>query len=675
MIEKLPGTVRLGARFHLHGARHEISFVSRANVRFAACEGGKPRNVPAPAFIKLIDDGLVLMVDDNGDPITSTRTRCLERLSDSQLCEMHKRRRYVQEALSAAHPCSKQNLIKTIDRITEQEAKEAEDGKSISATCDVEVEPGQHARPSKAPSTATLARWVKRFVAAARDPLSLVSDSDRRGPRFKRLPEEVEAIIADVISSDYLTTQKASGVQTYCKLVERILAAPRLTSSPDIELPSQRTLLRRIAEIDPYLKTLLRYGRKRADAEFKPAGARSPAIRPMQRVYIDGHLMDVVVIDSRDKKTRYRPRLVALIDDCTRSLVGYNISLLPFCSATALAALKDMCCRDPRLGPGGEAELIIPDNGPDLRSAGLTNLLKRTGMHFEPAEAYDPNGKAILERFFKTVNTQFSHLLPGTTFSSPEDRGDYDSSEKGCLELENVRMLFKQWVDTVYHCGVHGGTQRVPKLHWQELQAAFPVHSYKRQEIDVIARVGYERTISSGRVEVDYLFWKSAVLASWEQSGERDVIVMLDELDYGKAYVHRIGDPANYVQADPVYPEYMRNLTRYEHEASKKLTAVTRSRDLASVGEHTWLLARAQLWNDINRLASAGMKKLKALLQGSPAPGPEPITDEGRERIDPNAGTKTQGTHATSDNSEPDVDASQKARNERVVRSFSTYQR
>jgi putative transposase len=281
MIENLPDTVRLGARFHLHGERHEISFVSRANVRFAACEGGKPRNVPAPAFIKLIANGSVLMVDDNGEPITSTQTRSLERLSDSQLCEMHRRRRYVQEALSAAHPCSKQNLIGAIDRVIKQEAKDAEEGKSTSATSHVKLEPAQYARPSKAPSVATLARWVKRFVAAGRDPLSLVSDSDRRGPRSKRLPDEIEAIIADVISSDYLTPQRPSGIQTYSNLVGKILADPRLASSADIDLPSQRTLLRRIAEIDPHLKTLLRYGRKRADAEFKPAGARLRAIRPV----------------------------------------------------------------------------------------------------------------------------------------------------------------------------------------------------------------------------------------------------------------------------------------------------------------------------------------------------------------------------------------------------------
>ncbi|TCG07188.1 hypothetical protein BZM27_21095 [Paraburkholderia steynii] len=347
----------------------------------------------------------------------------------------------------------------------------------------------------------------------------------------------------------------------------------------------------------------------------------------MEWVFMDGHVMHVLVVDPSDGSILCRPLLVALLDLCTRSLVGYYISLLPFCATTALEAVKDMLCRDPFVEPGGEAELITPDNGKDLRSSAMVNVLRRTGMHFEPAEAYHPNGKAAMERFLSTVSMQFTHNLPGTTFSSAKDRGTYDSEGNAALTLDSVRSLFKQWVDTVYHCALHSETQRIPKLHWLELQKEFPVHHYPRKEIDAIARVPHARVISNGRVEVDYLHWKSHSLASWEQQGDRDVIVLLDDLDLEKACVYRVGDPQGYVFADPCRPAYMRGLSRYEHQEVRSRMKAAGQKDLDKVGDHTLHKARAKLWRDIQEAAGAVTRRVKRALLGSKAtsvPNDEP---------------------------------------------------
>jgi putative transposase len=331
---------------------------------------------------------------------------------------------------------------------------------------------------------------------------------------------------------------------------------------------------------------------------------------------MDGHRMDVIVIDPDTGEWLGRPYLVAILDVCTRALVGWHISLIPFCATTALAAVKDMCSRDPSKGPGGVPEQLTPDLGPDLVAGALTNMLQKLLIHFEPTERMDPNGKAMLERFFLTLNMQLSHIFPGTTFSSPANRGEYKSEGKARLSIEEVREKFGKWADTVYHKGVHGETQRIPAVHWRECQSSYPLLSYSKADLDVMARVSHPRTISSGRVTFDYLFWKSAALSTFEQQGWRDVILLIDELNLENAYVHPIGKPEMVVQADPVKPEYMRGLTKYEHERVKKKLKEQTAKDLREVGEFTWAIARWQLYEELHgRFAKSAKRRLKALLQ------------------------------------------------------------
>jgi putative transposase len=308
---------------------------------------------------------------------------------------------------------------------------------------------------------------------------------------------------------DYLTDQRISAIQAYCNVVGEIESDPKLAGVAHV-VPGERTVQRRVAELDPYVRTLRRYGRKHADRLARPAGTSTVTSRPMEWVFMDGRKLDVIVVDPDSGESLGRPFLVALIDHQTRALVGWNISLIPFCSTTALAAIKDMSGRDPSKGPGGVPEKLTPDLGRDLISAALTSMLRRLLVHFEPTETFDPNGKAILERFFATVTVQFVNMLPGTTFSSPTDRGDYRSVDKARLTIDFVREKFAQWVDTVYHAAVHGETQRIISIHWRDQQGSFPILSYSKADLDVMARVGHQRTLSKARVNVDYLYWKSA---------------------------------------------------------------------------------------------------------------------------------------------------------------------
>ncbi|MDR6477414.1 putative transposase [Paraburkholderia graminis] len=605
--ESFDGKIHIGMRFYLNHVKCEIAFFDANIVRYAACDGGHPKMLPRSTFYTLVEDTTILLLSVDGSSLAEIEPG-LARLGPQQMAGMRRRLRYVMGALKGStKPTSMSNLMAVIKSVHSAELEESTDR-----------ETRDKLRP---PGPSTVARWIKRFVASEFNVVVLIPLTHQRGPQSKRLSLPVESVIIDKITNDYLADERVTGVQTYCNVVGAIQENKAMFPDGVPWNPSKRTIQRRISEVDPYVRTLYRYGRARADRQARPAGIAFSMDRPMQLVFMDGHRMDVIVIDGETGEWLGRPFLVAILDVCTRALVGWFISLVPFCASTAIAAVKDMCCRNAAREPGGVPEQITPDLGPDLVAAALTNFLQKLGIHFDPTKRLDPNGKAMLERFFGTLNLQLSHIFPGTTFSSPDDRGDYKSEKKAGLTLEEIRDAFAKWVNTVYHVGVHGETQRIPSLDWRDRQMSYPILSYSKGDLDVMARVAHSKKISNGRVTHNYLHWKSAALSTFEQQGLRDVIVLVDEMNLKYAYVHPVGKPEMIVQADPVKPSYMDGLTRYEHENVKRKMKEQTQKDLREVGEFAWEIARYRLYEEIHgRYAKFAKRKLKALLHESTPP-------------------------------------------------------
>jgi putative transposase len=590
----VPHVLKAGTRFSLKNQAYEISFVDTSMVRYSSCEGGRPYLMPVYAFWELVDCKKIgfLSQEDNGKAHDPLQLR-LTSLSDSCRKELLRRFQYVKEALGVkSRPLSKVRLVSTIQVISKQLNDEMP------------------------PSRATLARWVKRYVNSSGETMALVPLHQRKGCRTKKIPFEVEIAIRNSLIQDYLVVTRPSLKQVHANVVGRINDDQTIPVQ-DKCFPSVRTLYRRAKELDPYIIARMRHGQRYADAQFRAAGSALQASRLMETVMMDGHRMDVILVDDETGEILGRPYLVCLFDVATRAVVGWHISLLPFCATTALAAIKDMCSRDPREGPGGIAEKILPDNGPDLISQALRSLCMRLGMHIESAKAYCPDDKAHIERFFRTVNMQLVHMLPGTTFSSLHDRGEYDSVALAQVTLTKLRELFGQWLTTVYHRAKHSATRRLPEKLWRDQLSMMPVLSFKSEDIDVIARVVFKRKISNGRVIVDNLIYKSDALRTLEHRNQRSVVVLVNELDLSYVYVHLESDPKTLFRADGVDLEYMDKLTKYEHDACTAALDSMAEKDREELGPHAYEIARWRLWQSIHNLPnSSSAKKLALLTQG-----------------------------------------------------------
>lgn len=80
-----------------------------------------------------------------------------------------------------------------------------------------------------------------------------------------------------------------------------------------------------------------------------------------------------------------------------------------------------------------------------------------------------PEFKPLVERAFGSANTMFIHGLPGTTFSNPLKRGNYDSQKQACIYLHELEQAWNIFLVDYYaqrpHRGLSGAT---PASRWKQ---------------------------------------------------------------------------------------------------------------------------------------------------------------------------------------------------------------
>ena len=288
------------------------------------------------------------------------------------------------------------------------------------------------------------------------------------GGRGRReLPDEVEAVIRDVLRRQYLTRQKKS-VAAVCREITRICRARRL------RVPSRGAVERRIAGLDPVEEVRRREGPDAARV-LQAAGGVPPAVtRVLEQVQVDHTVVDLEVVDERHRLPIGRPYVTAAIDVFSRSIPGLVVTLeAP--SATSVGLCLAHMVTDKRawlegLGvevdwpmSGKPTELYV-DNGSDFHSEALSRGCDQHGIAVRYRPPGQPHYGGIIERVIGTM-MQMVHELPGTTFSDPVQRGAYDSTAAACLTMTELQRWLALAVVT-YHGQVHGTTGQTPAALW-----------------------------------------------------------------------------------------------------------------------------------------------------------------------------------------------------------------
>ncbi len=335
------------------------------------------------------------------------------------------------------------------------------------------------------PSFISLYRWVGS-VALHGDFRALIPRYDRRGPRHSRQDDRILELFDEAVQKAFATSPRAT-----VKMVRDIFIA--LVSQENslrpkgqkYKIPCRATCYRLFSCLDAYEQTVLREGKRIATRKFKLAGVGAETSRILERVEIDHTPLDLFLIDENTQLPLGRPTLTIILDHYSRMLLGYHLGFNAPSTSAVLAALRHAILpkqkRKSKIGLEitgdwpcyGIPEALVVDNGLEFHSQALEHLAFNLGMRIQYCPKKEPQFKGCVERYLKTINYTFSHLVPGTSFAKFYERGDYDPQEHAVLTLTEFRELFEKWVIDVYAQTVHGTLGTTPLEKWNSSAKAY----------------------------------------------------------------------------------------------------------------------------------------------------------------------------------------------------------
>jgi hypothetical protein len=177
-----------------------------------------------------------------------------------------------------------------------------------------------------------------------------------------------------------------------------------------------------------------------------------------------------VEIEGKLRKTY----LFAFIDDCSRLIPHAEFYLsekvVDYCAALRIALRKR-----------GLPRKLYVDNGAGFRSHHLAHITASLGIALIHSRPYKPEGRGKIERWFKTVRSQFLSTI------------DTD------LSLENLNQALWEWIEKDYHPRVHSSTKEAPLARYLKhihliREAPKDMEDYFRHR--VTRRVHKDRTVS-----------------------------------------------------------------------------------------------------------------------------------------------------------------------------------
>ncbi|WP_162774036.1 integrase catalytic domain-containing protein, partial [Escherichia coli] len=201
--------------------------------------------------------------------------------------------------------------------------------------------------------------------------------------------------------------------------------------------------------------------------DLQGVGGEPPAVTaPLEQVQIDHTVIDLIVVDDRDRQPIGRPYLTLAIDVFTRCVLGMVVTLeAPSAVSVGLCLVHVACDKRPWLEGlnvemdwqmSGKPLLLYLDNAAEFKSEALRRGCEQHGIRLDYRPLGQPHYGGIVERIIGTAMQMIHDELPGTTFSNPDQRGDYDSENKAALTLRELERWLTLAVGT-YHGSVHNG--------------------------------------------------------------------------------------------------------------------------------------------------------------------------------------------------------------------------
>lgn len=445
-------------------------------------------------------------------------------------------------------------------------------------------ENGKEHTLEEAVSVRSVYRWLDDYRRSGFDLRSLIPNTTKRGGKGQhRLVPEVETLIHTTIEDNYYVQERVTVNDIRDEVAVRVVQENGLRPQREkLEMPSRRTIARRIAALDTQRRLEAKCGKRTAKHALAQYEQTPYPDVPLERVEIDHTLSDLIVIDDLDNLPLGRLTLTYCLDMATRYPLGYYMGFEPPGYLAVMECLHHTICPKENvqekyntehdwLAYGIPSTLVI-DNGKEFIGKDLEDACLLLGIVLQQTPVKTPHFKAGVERVFGSLNTMLFHKLPGTTFSNIRERGDYDSIQQACVYLSDVDKMLHIFIADVYAEQFHRGLNGIPARRWEALTAYgfAPGLPPNAQELSILLGRTLTRVVNHYGIQFASLRYNCDELTTLRTrlKGEKAKI-KYHPADLSRIYVY---DPfeCQYIQVDALDQEYTQGLSLWKHRVIRR---------------------------------------------------------------------------------------------------------
>jgi putative transposase len=480
------------------------------------------------------------------------------------------------------------------------------------------------------PGWRTVCRDYRKWLAAGRDIRAIIPRHAEKGRNGSRMVPEAKSVTDQVVQELYMTPERKRVPELYLEIVRRLAEENRFRPEcTGIKVPSRSTIYREIQRLPLYEVMVARYGKRRAEMEFRVSGAGPETSRALQRVSMDHTPSDLIVVDDDTMLPLGRPTITSALDEHTRCLMGFYAGFEPPSYLSVMRCLKHAILPKTyvaRAFPSvknswecyGVPELVVVDNPPEFHSSHFERACLQLGIDIQYAKVLVPWYKGKLERFQGTMNHDLMHGNPGTTFSNILERDEYDPTRHAVVMLSTFREMLHKWIVDVYLETPHRGIQDTPAHRWRSESCGLPPPlPPSAHELEVTLGMITQRTIFHYGIELEGLKFNGPELGELRRRLGRGAKVELtfDPGDLGHINVLDV-EKGVYVCVPAVDAAYARGLSLWQHKvirryAQQQLNARTDVVALAQAKAEV----RALVERDFKRKSTHGRKRHARFLE------------------------------------------------------------
>ncbi|MDN3490739.1 hypothetical protein [Pseudoalteromonas sp. APC 3694] len=313
------------------------------------------------------------------------------------------------------------------------------------------------------PSEGALYRYYDKWIKANRNVIPLIIKPKQQ--RQKQISQAELDLAYEVIDDEYLQRNGANPHQTYLRFKNRYNT--ELKGTFDKKCICKESFYKLIRALDPSEVTLAREGKDALRREARKSNQIIITDRLMQRVEIDAVHLNLGLLDDND---HYLGTVILYlaIDVQSRYIVGYKLCYglnIGEESSAVIDLLKNISLPRKRtgnyqstwhyLGPPTET---FGDAGTAMCSNVVIAFSALLGSSHTTTQAGSPWKKPFIERFNRTLRSQFASKIPGY-FGRRVDGKTLDGTieQKACVTVTKFTEYLEEYICDYYHQNPHKG--------------------------------------------------------------------------------------------------------------------------------------------------------------------------------------------------------------------------